>query len=188
MNTINPIDYFVRVLRNYEHLLNQSPVRESVLQTYLQTHSILLDPSARTVYPKRRLGSEYVTDFLIETYDGSYTLVEIEKPTDRLYLKNGDPSSALTHAEQQVLDWQGWVRRNIAYVRIEANLMMSDPEGLVVIGLRSRLNADEIRRLAERNLSLRGCLQIVTFDDLSLRLNQLIDNMVQQVIAATNSQ
>jgi len=188
MNTANLIDYLGRVLRDYEQLLNQSSIRESVLQTYLQTHRILLDPSARAVHPKVELGAEYVTDFIIETYDGSYKLVEIEKPTDRLYLKNGDPSSALTHAEQQVLDWGGWVRRNIAYIRSEAHLMMSEPEGLVVIGLRSRLNADEIRRLAERNLSLRGCLQIVTFDDLSLRLNQLIDNMVQQVIAATNSQ
>ena len=180
MNAVNLIDYLIRVIRDYERLLNQSPIRESVLQQYLRTHRILLEPSARTVYPKRRLGSEYVIDFLIEAYDGSYKLVEIEKPTDRLYLNNGDPSSALTHAEQQVLDWQGWMRRNIAYIRSESHLMMNNPEGLVIIGQRSQMNSDEIRKLDERNLSLRGHLQIVTFDDLSLRLSQLINNTVEQ--------
>ena len=169
MNTVPTIEPLRQILRGYEQLLRQSPIREHALQNYLANYPILLDPFYRLVDSQSPLGAEYIVDFVIETYDGSYKLVEIEKPTDRLYLKNGNPSSALTHAEQQVLDWQGWVRRNIAYIRSEANLTMSEPEGLVVIGLRSRLNADENRRLAERNLSLRGRLQIVTFDALALR-------------------
>ncbi len=188
MNAISTIEQLRQTLNGYMQLLRQSPIREQTLQHYLANHPILLDPFHRGVYAPFRLGAEYVADFMIETYDGSCKLVEIEKPTDRLYLKNGNPSSALTHAEQQVLDWQGWVRRNIAYIRSEANLTMSEPEGLVVIGLRSRLNADENRRLAERNLSLRGRLQIVTFDALALRLGQLINNMVQQATATTSSQ
>ena len=178
MNIGNPIDTFVEVLRGYEQLLAQSPIRESALQTYLRTHRILLDPLARNVHSARRLGAEYVTDFVIETYDGSFKRVEIEKPTNRLYLQNGDPSSALTHAEQQVLDWQGWVRRNLAYIRYEQNFMMNDPEGLVIIGLRSQMSPDDAQRLAERNLSRRGRLSVITFDDLSSRLRQLIHNIV----------
>ena len=123
-------------------------------------------------------GKRSIADFAIEIYDGNYTLVEIEKPTDRLYLNNGDPSSALTHAEQQVLNWQSWVRQNVAYLRYESNLVMNDPEGLVVIGRRSQLNGDERQKLDERNRSLRGHLQIVTFDTLSMRLAQIIDNIM----------
>jgi len=131
------------------------------------------------VHSKVQLGAEYVADFVIETYDGLYKLVEIEKPTDRLYLKNGDPSSALTHAEQQVLNWQRWIRQNIAYIRFASQLPMNDPEGLVIIGLRSQMSKDEIHRLEERNISKRGRIKIITFDDLSLQLNQLTENIVE---------
>jgi hypothetical protein len=178
MNTVPAIERLREILSEYMRLLEQSPVREHVLQTYLTNHPILLNPSYRAVHPQFRLGAEYVADFVIETYDGNYTLVEIEKPTDRLYLNNGDPSSALTHAEQQVLNWQNWVRQNVAYLRYESNLVMNDPEGLAVIGRRSQLNGDEIQKLDERNRSLRGHLQIVTFDTLSVRLAQILDNIV----------
>jgi len=165
-------------------LLERFHIRESALQNYLKAYPILLHPSYKIVNSQVRLGAEYVADFVIETYDGNYTLVEIEKPTDRLYLLNGDPSSALTHAEQQVLDWQGWIRQNIAYLRYEANLVMNTPQGLVIIGQRAQMNMDEIRRLNERNLNMRGRLQIITFDDLSLRFSQLIHNMEQVNAAA----
>ena len=178
MNTVPAIERLREILSEYMRLLEQSPVREHVLQTYLTNHPILLNPSYRAVHPQFRLGAEYVADFVVETYDGDYILVEIEKPTDRLYLNNGDPSSALTHAEQQVLNWQSWVRQNIAYLRYESNLMMNDPEGLVVIERRSQLNGSEIQKLDERNRSLRGHLQIVTFDTLSMRLAQILDNIV----------
>ena len=178
MNTVPAIERLREILSEYMRLLEQSPVREHVLQTYLTNHPILLNPSYRALRPQFRLGAEYVADFVIETYDGNYTLVEIEKPTDRLYLNNGDPSSALTHAEQQVLNWQSWMRQNVAYLRYESNLIMNDPEGLVVIGRRSQLNGDERQKLDERNRSLRGHLQIVTFDTLSMRLSQIIDNIM----------
>ena len=178
MNTVPAIERLREILSEYMRLLEQSPVREHLLQTYLTNHPILLNPSYRAVHPQFRLGAEYIADFAIEIYDGNYTLVEIEKPTDRLYLNNGDPSSALTHAEQQVLNWQSWVRQNVAYLRYESNLVMNDPEGLVVIGRRSQLNGDERQKLDERNRSLRGHLQIVTFDTLSMRLAQIIDNIM----------
>lgn len=177
MNTVMAIEQLKQILSEYMQLLDQSPVREHVLQTYLTNHPVLLDPSYGAVHPQFRLGAEYVADFIIKTYNGNYTLVEIEKPTDRLYLNNGDPSSALTHAEQQVLNWQSWVRQNIAYLRYESNLMMNNPEGWVVIGRRSQLSDDEMQKLDERNRSLRGHLQIVTFDTLSMRLAQIIDNI-----------
>ena len=178
MNRVPAIERLREILNEYMRLLEQSPIQEHVLQTYLTNYPILLNPSYRVVHSKFRLGGEYVADFVVETYDGNYVLVEIEKPTDRLYLNNGDPSSALTHAEQQVLNWQSWVRQNVAYLRYQSNLMMNDPEGLVIIGRRSQLNGDQIQKLDERNRSLRGHLQIVTFDTLSMRLYQIIDNIM----------
>ena len=177
MNPDNIIEQLRQTLREYEQLLSKPDIRERTIQLYLENHSVLIDPSAKDVQPQVPLGAEYVTDFVIETYDKLYKFVEIEKPTDRLYLKNGDPSSALTHAEQQVLDWQGWARRNIAYLRLQAQLPVNDPEGLVIIGLRSQMTQDEILRLEERNISRHGRIKVITFDDLSLQLHRLIDNL-----------
>ena len=70
------------------------------------------------------------------------------------------------------------MRQNIAYLRYESNLIMNDPEGLVVIGRRSQLSDDEMQKLDERNRSLRGHLQIVTFDTLLMRLSQIIHNIM----------
>ena len=69
---------------------------------------------------------------------------------------------------------------HIAYIRFESQLPMNDPEGLVIIGLRSQMSQDEIRRLEERNISRRARIKVITFDDLSLQLEQLIENMVEQ--------
>ena len=181
MNPNDIIEHLRRTLREYQQLLSKPDIRERTIQLYLESHIVLIDPSAIRVQPQVSLGAEYRADFVIETYDGLYKLVEIEKPTDSLYLKNGDPSSALTHAEQQVLDWQRWIRQNIAYIRFESQLPMNDPEGLVIIGLRARMSQDEIHRLEERNISRRGRIKVITFDDLSLQLNQLIENIMAQV-------
>ncbi|MBC8229116.1 DUF4263 domain-containing protein [bacterium] len=179
MTPNNIIENLQQTLQEYQQLLSEPDIRERTMQLYLEGHIVLLDPSAKRVQPQVSLGTEYRADFVIETYDGVYKLVEIEKPTDRLYLKNGDPSSALTHAEQQVLNWQRWIRQNIAYIRFESQLPMNDPEGLVIIGLRSQMSQEEIHRLEERNISRRGRIKIITFDDLSLQLNQLIENIAE---------
>ena len=178
------------MFQEYQRILNQPEIREQTIQLYLAEHILLIDPCAKYVHSQVQLGAEYIADFVIETYDGLYKLVEIEKPIDRLYLKNGDPSSVLTHAEQQVLNWQRWIRQNIAYIRFESQLPMNDPEGLVIIGLRSQMSQDEIHQLEERNISRRGRIKVITFDDLALQLNQLIENIVEQVrsfVAASNN-
>jgi hypothetical protein len=180
------IEQLRQILDEYMQLIGQSSIRESALQNYLKDHPILLEPSHRFVHSQFRLGAEYVADFVIETYDSRYKVVEIEKSTDELYLNNGDPSSALTHAEQQVLDWQAWIRQNIAYLRYEAKVTMNDPEGLVIIGQRSQMSEDDIQRLAGRNLNMRGRLEVITFDDLSTQFSQLIDN-IEKAAPNTNS-
>ena len=89
MNTVTTIESLRQILRGYMQLLERFHIRESALQNYLKAYPILLHPSYKIVNSQVRLGAEYVADFVIETYDGNYTLVEIEKPTDRPYLLNG---------------------------------------------------------------------------------------------------
>ncbi len=45
------------------------------------------------MFPKLKLGDDYITDFVLELGDQQYVLVEIEAPKRMLYTKSGNPAS-----------------------------------------------------------------------------------------------
>jgi hypothetical protein len=63
-------------------LLDTDPGEEAV-QVFLEQNPVFLHPTAEKINPKVRLGSEFVTDFVIELPDDEYILVEIEAPHHR---------------------------------------------------------------------------------------------------------
>ncbi|WP_435233125.1 Shedu anti-phage system protein SduA domain-containing protein [Micromonospora aurantiaca (nom. illeg.)] len=146
-------------------LLERTDRNEHDLQRCLTENPILFGPSYRRLIPKHRLGSEYEVDYALELIDGSIDVMEIEASTHTLYTKGGNPTAAVIHAEQQVLDWLSWLEENSAYAR--ANLSgVRMPAGFVVIGRRSTLSARDSQRLAWRNRTYGSRVQILTFDDL----------------------
>lgn len=98
-------------------LLAASSRNENALQECLTRNPAFFGPSYSRVIPKHRLGAEYVTDYALELSDGSVDVVEIEASTHALYTNAGNPTSALVHAEQQVLDWLAWLDQNSPYAR-----------------------------------------------------------------------
>lgn len=78
---------------------------------------MLLDPLVAEMIPHRRLGVEYATDFALRRHDGSWTLVEIERPQDKMFTARDDFTARFTHAFGQVLDFQQWVDQHVAYAR-----------------------------------------------------------------------
>ena len=96
------------------------------------------------VIPKKRLGSEHETDFVIrQKASGTFEwyAVELERPQAKMFNKNGDPSAALTHALRQISDWREWLSQNRDYAtkpREQSGLGLTgiDPEleGLIIIG------------------------------------------------------
>jgi hypothetical protein len=44
-------------------------------------------------------------------------LVEIERPQDKIFTTSDDFASRFTHAFGQVLDFQQWMDRNVAYAQ-----------------------------------------------------------------------
>lgn len=166
------ISSLTTAITSMEQLLRSDARNENALQRCITQYPAFFGPSYVRVIPKHRLGSEYEVDYALELVDGSVDVVEIEASTHPLYTKTGNPTSALVHAEQQVLDWLAWLDANSAYARARLEGVRR-PCGLVVIGTRASLKPGDAERLRWRNLAFGGRLTILTFDDLVARCRAL---------------
>jgi Shedu protein SduA, C-terminal len=122
---------------------------EGDMQRVLEAHPCILIQHLTVgrrawIIPKKRLGSEYETDFMIaqKASDGFvWHAVELERPQAKLFNRNGDPSYALNHALRQINDWRDWLSRNLDYAarpceRSGLGLIDIHPEleGLIIMG------------------------------------------------------
>ena len=154
-------------------LLDKKKVNENDLQRCLTANSILFGIEYKRLIPKHRLGSEYEMDYALERISGLVDLVEIEASNHPLYTKSGQPSQYLVHAEQQVLNWLSWIEKHSSYAR--SNLPgLQRPFGYIIIGRERSLTSDNRDRLIRRNIAFRDTFQIMTYDDLLQRANNLL--------------
>ena len=120
------------------------------------------------VIPRPKLGKEYVPDFLIaaETSNGlQWTLVEIESPTAALTISDGQHSSQLRKAIQQIIDWREWLsnsanyaRRSVADNGLGLPGIRADARGLIIISRADRSTTHSVNRMRElndRNIEIR---------------------------------
>lgn len=162
------------VIDEYNALISaQRPEEE--YQQFLSQYPSMLDPLAKRVIPKQKLGIEHVTDFVVERLDGRYILVEIEKPQDRLFNGHGDFSAQFSHALGQILDFQEWVEKNIAYAdRLLPNII--SPTGLLIMGLRRDLSPGDLGKLNRFNINNGGRVLVMGFDDVEAAAVRLHNN------------
>jgi hypothetical protein len=115
----------------------------------------------RWVIPKKKLGSEYVPDFLIGHRDSigdHWIAVELEGPDDSPMTTKGRQSKDLRFAVEQIHDWRKWLSNNLDYAfrprgRDGLGLDGISPrlDGLILIGRRvyqpsdSVFNAERLR-------------------------------------------
>jgi hypothetical protein len=144
---------------------------EKEYQRFLEQHPVFLDPLAAEVYPQASLGLEYVTDFVLRRHDDRYTVVEIEKPQDRIFTTSNDFASQFSHAIGQVLDFQGWIADNVAYAQRRLPFI-ENPRGLLVMGRWSDLTDLQKAKLRRWSTNSRH-LDIITYDELLARARHL---------------
>jgi hypothetical protein len=97
--------------------------KEEDLQAFLEKYPMVLiqhlgGGHGRWVIPKKRLGSEFITDFVIGQKDSNgyeWHAVELESPNAKMFTKAGDPTAQLTHAIRQIQDWRSWLGKNQNY-------------------------------------------------------------------------
>lgn len=151
-----------------------SAKREEDIQQFLQHNPKYLiqhlgGGHGRWVIPKMKLGTEYVTDFMIaekHSFGFDWQAVELESPLKPMFNKNGDPSQYLNHAIRQIQDWRSWLKRNQNYAsqsRDKSGLGLTDIDtnvkGLILIGRRSK----DLEKVSERRRQM--------IDDLNIRIH-----------------
>ncbi len=165
------------LLAEYGRLLDANPPEET-LQQFLKDNPTLLCPAQRRSWPKIPLGSR-VTDFVFRQADGDYLLVELERPSKKLFTKIGDTSSQLTHACGQVADWKRYLEDNLATAQRELGLVgiSANPNALVVIGRSKDLTEDLRRRLTTLH-NQTPTLKVMTYDDVLENAKAVMENIV----------
>lgn len=148
---------------------------EKEYQNFLTANPVFLDPLAAEIIPLAPLGLEYKTDFVIRRHDGSYLVVEIEKPQDRIFTMANDFTAEFTHATGQVLDFQHWVSSNIAYAQTKFPGIYQ-PQGLLVMGMRSGLSKRSLSKLQQWQANSRY-QDFMTYDDLLDRASLLLRSL-----------
>ncbi|WP_155373741.1 Shedu anti-phage system protein SduA domain-containing protein [Catellatospora vulcania] len=148
---------------------------EAEYQEFLQTNPVILDPLAAEVFPTAPLGLEFRTDFVIRRHDGRYVVVEIERPQDALLTVGHDFAGRMTHAVGQVMDFQQWVADNVAYAQTRFP-GIAEPAGLLVMGMRTALDARGARKIARWQTNSRH-IELVTYDELLARGRALLKSL-----------
>lgn len=192
----NRIEVFSDELDEFEHLENvdrllgqfqeflELGVQEEVLHQFLKDSTQLLAlTSSMDPISKFRLGSEYVTDFVIQEVPDGYVLVEIERPNIRLFnrpKKVGYPperSRDFNHAIEQTEIWRAWVGRNHAYVNQQLPGISPTPLCWLIAGRSATLTTDEKQQLARYNEQQRHSLRVWTYDDFFERIETILRRM-----------
>ena len=170
--------HFSSLLNQFKALLDSNPDREEVLQQFLKDNPALLCPVHTKMWPKLALGAKK-TDFVFQEATSDYLLVELERSTLPLFVKSGDPSKELNHAQRQVLDWKRYIEDNLSTVQRELGLsgISVNPKSLIVIGRSNSLSSDHRRMLVTlENNSPK--LKIMTYDDVHQSAKTVIENLL----------
>ena len=154
---------FQSIIGDFEELLDVAENEEQV-HKFLNKNPIILATDVIKVLSKVKLGTEYVTDFVLVRPENNYVLIEIEPVEFPLFTKAGNLSHQVTHATMQVRSWRRWISDNISYARKQLP-GIADPECWVIIGRRSGIPEEYADLLAQHNTD-NSHLSIMTYDDL----------------------
>jgi hypothetical protein len=151
---------------------------ERPIQQYLENNPVVISlilggGHGRWVFPKPKLGCEYVPDFMLCERDSAgyhWQLVELESPTLKALTQSGQSTSQLTHAKHQIDQWRIWLRQNVQYAQNELRYIHLDCEflGVIIIGRREERNTEFQRYYRELSDDK---LTIMSYDRLLDKVN-----------------
>jgi hypothetical protein len=169
---------FAELFSRYKELLDSNPDREEILQSFLQDHPAMLCPTLTRAWPKLALGARK-TDFVFREAAGDYLLVELEKSTHSLFLKDGHASRELNHARGQITDWKRYIEDNLSTVQRELGLtgISTNPNSLIVIGRSQSLTNENRRKLTTIENETQKT-KIMTYDDVLENAKAVVENLL----------
>jgi hypothetical protein len=153
----------------------QGKQQESLFQDFLMQNFWMFGPQYISAEAKPRSGKRTIPDLLIQRTDGFNDVVELENPTDYLFVKTekrAELSGELKESLAQVMDYLDDYALGHRDTFYEDNLDTYKPKGIIVIGRRGDRALERRRR--QLNSYLHG-IEIWTYDDLVSNAQQVID-------------
>lgn len=161
-------------INQFRKMIN-AKLREEGYQMFFKENPIFLSPMNSKFISKEKLGTEFITDFVLESLSGEYKVVEIEKPTDKIFTRSGEFTSSFFHAFGQVIDFLQWLEDNISYA--QKNLpFIASPKGILIMGLRTDFDEKCARRLKKFNDNSVN-VEVLTYDDVLHMAELLYGNL-----------
>jgi len=163
-----PIQNLIGALARYKELIDSEKTTEADMQTFFKNNWILLEMDARKVFSKFNLGGELTPDFVIETSNFRYIIVEIKSPNVELYTREKPPNQcrSLRKADTQIKSYLSYAHENILHLRRKLPFLSAEKiKGLIVIG-KSRMLSDDQRKRLERDRAYSKDYDIITYDEL----------------------
>ena len=132
-----------------ESAKDERPVQK-LLQEIPALLTLLVQGNDCFVIPQKRLGNQYVPDFLVGFVDSAgmhWHLVELESPRAPMFTQDGNAfANVARKGINQIVDWREWLDGNVAYARklqgdngLGLYGIRNDAPGLVLVGRRATL-------------------------------------------------
>lgn len=94
-----------KTVNDFTELLDAERL-EAPIQKFIEEHPILLSRfHAKRIFFRKSIVDKFKTDFAIVDTQNRLWLIELEKPSLKLFKKNSHPYQELMHAYEQVNDW-----------------------------------------------------------------------------------
>jgi hypothetical protein len=163
-----------KIIQEYNKLL-KTDKDEAPFQEFIEKHPILLARfHAKRLFIKPNILGKFETDFAILNSRNELLLIELEKPSLKLFKKDGHPTAGLIHAYSQVQDWLYEYAKHPSAV-IEGLGLKHEPimavKGVVIAG---KLSSDILEPLKRHNSKPPYPeIEFSTLDDLSESLLEI---------------
>ena len=143
----------------------------------MKQNPFLLKP-ASIVIPKKKLGEDFVTDFVIVNIldQGSvYTLVELEKSSHPILTQNNELTAFVYHAIKQTRDWDIWLENNKSYLQGKLPGFEA-PKYLILLGRTQGLEESKKAYLRSYNREFKN-ISILSYDDLITQTEEFLKSL-----------
>jgi hypothetical protein len=158
---------------------------EAIFHKFLFEHSSLLDIYAEVVskprfyYPTESdspLGKKYVEpDFILKYPDGSYKLLELERPNKSIATLQGHPRAEFTQASFQIAEWRDYLSKHYSAIKDRFPGLTANTGAILVISrstettLAKDHGVENYKSLLRLHLSN---IEVFTYDDLLARAHR----------------
>jgi len=187
---VDRVNALAESIQGLEDLLReQATGPEALFHDYLLSHPVLLDlygtahSKPRFIYPEGGgpTGKRFVEpDFIIEYWNQTYKLIELERPDHALATRVGHPRVSVTHAAYQIAEWKDYIARHYELIKQRFPGISTGHTSMIVIsraGAESIGNAgvkDHYLSLLRQQLNVE---EVLTYDDLIDRAREALDQL-----------